>query len=131
MFFYRLIVLAEEPFAIVHANAAFTALTGHSAIKAQGQPLQNLTQGMALLEALRSAPGSVARVSNCVQTFRAKTATGKRRPLTCYVSVSPIGQERAKTHFALELRSEDYSSVNLRSASSSPLEAERPYQVLG
>lgn len=117
----RIVTLSEEPFLVVHVNAAFSRLTSLSSIRIQGKQLRDLIEGEELLEALKTSSNSrttsTMKLKQCKSYPPPPSTTKNHNHQPCAgiaggtykVVISPVGSpDEAPTHVVIGLS--DYGS---------------------
>ena len=102
----RIVTLSEEPFMVVHVNAAFSRMTGLPSIRIQGKELRDLIEGESLLQALSSAFPTLT--TSTIRFKRSKTSTwganSKKNSQSYKVIISPVGApDESPTHLVIGL----------------------------
>lgn len=110
-FLARIITLSDDPFVIVHINAAFSRLMAVSSTRAQGRELSCMVHDCEEIhKALDVAARTLTGITLAKQVFRSRSVA---KGILSSVIISPLGPpNRPPTHFVLELKS--YSSAFIR-----------------
>lgn len=103
--FHRLVVVAFEPFTIVHANSVFADMLGYSVAKLHGKCTQDLVEdSRQMAQILKACAANKIPSKPGTLIFKRPSQYRHLLPLTCTVVVRPLPLKQDTPHFVIEVK---------------------------